>query len=150
MYDMVDKMIAHFPDICMGWVGPFCIIDVRNPDYIKKLLYSDKCIDRAAFYFFPYKTGLLISGGDLWKRHRKLLNPAFSTNRLNAFLPIVNEKARKLTQVLSGHASNDAFNVIRLLSALTLESLLQTSFGLEKDYINNPFDKIFAITKKLV
>lgn len=143
-------MVAHFPDIVHGWVGPFVLIDLRHPEYIKKVLNSDKCLDRADFYSFPYKTGLLISGGELWKRHRKLLNPAFSTNKLNAFLPTVNEKARKLTDVLGGYVDKDAFNVVRLLSALTLESLLSTSFGLERDFINNPFDRIFAIAKKLV
>lgn len=143
-------MVAHFPDIVHGWVGPFVLIDLRHPEYIKKVLNSDKCLDRADFYSFPYKTGLLISGGELWKRHRKLLNPAFNTNKLNAFLPTVNEKARKLTEVLRGYVDKDAFNVVRLLSALTLESLLSTSFGLERDFINNPFDRIFAIAKKFV
>lgn len=165
-YNVIERIIEHFPHLSKAWVGPFLIIDIRNPDYIKKILYSDKCIDRAVFYSFPYKTGLLHSGGgetrtlenfqlllktiflDLWKRHRKILNPAFSTNKLNRFLPIVNEKARKLTKVLNEKVDGDAFNIVRLLSALTLESLLRTSFELEKDFMNNPYSKIFAIVKK--
>lgn len=150
LYNIADKLIAPFPHICKAWLGPICLIDVRNPEYVKKVLNSDKAIDRAAFYSFPYKTGLLISGGDLWRRHRKILNPAFSYSKVNKFLPVVNDKARKLTVALSGYAGKNPFNIIRLLSALTLESLFQTSFGLEKDYINNPYDKFFAIVKKLV
>lgn len=142
--------MSPFSHINKGWLGPFCIIDIRNPEWIRKILYSDKCIDRADFYSFPYKTGLLYSGGDMWRRHRKILNPAFSTNKLNSFHPIVNDKARKLTEVLSGYVDKDPFNVLRLLAALTLESLMRTSFGLEKEFINNPFDKIFAIVKKSV
>lgn len=65
-------------------------------------------------------------------------------------MPIINSKARKLSDVLSDYAGKDSFNIVRLLSALTLESLLQTSFGLEKDFINNPFDRFFAIVKKFV
>jgi len=86
----------------------------------------------------------------LWKRHRKILNPAFSTYKLNKFMPIVNEKARKLTDVLSVYQGQKEFNIIRLLSALTLENLLLSSFGLEKDFINNPYDNFFAIVKKFV
>lgn len=144
---MVSKMMEPYPKIVMVWVGPKCLIDIRSPEYLEIVLNSDKCLDRAEFYSFPYKTGLLVSGGDLWKRHRKLLNPAFSTSKLNAFLPIINDKARKLTDVLDNYVDKDPFNVARLLSALTLESLLRTSFGLEREFINNPFDKIFAIVK---
>lgn len=151
LYNVVEKIIAPFPDINKAWLGPFCIIDIRNPEYIKKILNSDKCIDRATFYSFPYKSGLLISGGELWKRHRKILNPAFSTYKLQKFMPIVNEKARKLTEVLENkYLGKEEFNIVRLLSALTLENLLRSSFGLEKDFINNPYDKFFAIVKKFV
>lgn len=145
---MIETIIAPFPHISKGWLGPFCLIDIRNPEYVKKVLNSDKCIDRASFYSFPYKTGLLFSGGDLWKRHRKLLNPAFSTNKLNKFMPTVNQKARKLTDALDGFVGRDEFNVVRLLSALTIESLLRTSFGISRDFINNPYDRFFTIVKK--
>lgn len=148
LYNIVEKMVAPFPNLSKGWVGPFCLIDIRNPEYLKKVLNSDKCIDRAAFYSFPYETGLLVSGGGLWRRHRKILNPAFSNNKLNKFLPIVNEKTRRLTDVLDGYVGKNEFNIVRLLSALTLESLLRTSFGLEKDFINNPYDRFFAVVKK--
>lgn len=150
MYNIANELTVPFPNLCKGWVGPFCLIDIRNPEYIKTVLNSDKCIDRAAFYSFPYQTGLLLSGGDLWRRHRKILNPAFSYSKVNKFLPIMNDKCRKLTTVLNEQAGKGAFNIIRLLSALTLESLLQTSFGLDKDFINNPHDKFFTIVKKFV
>lgn len=149
LYNEVERRIAAYPDLSKKWIGLFCLlVDIRKPDYIQKILNSDKCIERAAFYSFPYKTGLLISSGEVWKRHRKILNPAFSSNKLNRFLPIVNEKARKLTNVLNDYVDKEAFNIIRLLSALTLESLLRTSFGLERDFIHNPHDKFFAIVKK--
>jgi len=85
-----------------------------------------------------------MSGGELWRRHRKIINPTFSTVKLNAFLPIINEKARKVTKVLEkSYLEKEEFNIVRLLSATTLENLLKSSFGLEKDFINNPGDKIF-------
>jgi cytochrome P450 len=84
----------------------------------------------------------------LWKKHRKIINPAFSLNKLNKFVPIINDKARKLVKVFEGKTNDGSINVVRFLSALTLESLLQTSFGLEKDFINNPYDRFFTIVKK--
>lgn len=63
-------------------------------------------------------------------------------------MPIVNKKARKLIQVLQSRINKEEFNVVRLLSALTLENLLQSSFGLDTDFINNPFHKFFTAAKR--
>jgi hypothetical protein len=63
LYNVAEQIVAPYPDLCKGWLGPFLLIDVRNPEYIQKLLLSDKCLDRADFYSFPYKTGLLYSNG---------------------------------------------------------------------------------------
>jgi cytochrome P450 len=147
---MAQSLSKH-PTISKVWIGPICSIDIRHPNHIKMILHSDKCIDRAQPYkfgFSKYKTGLLASNGELWMRHRKILNPAFNANNLKKFLPIVNEKAQKLTKAFDILDNKEAFNVSRLIAALTLESLLNTSFNLEKDFINNPNDKFFTIVKK--
>lgn len=65
-------------------------------------------------------------------------------------MPTVNGKARKLIEVFEGKVGENSVNIVRFLSALTIESLLRTSFGLEKDFINNPFHRFFAIVKKFV
>lgn len=67
LYNVAEKLVASFPDISKSWLGTFVLIDIRNPEYIKKILFSDKCFDRAEFYSFPYKTGLLYSNGGYFK-----------------------------------------------------------------------------------
>lgn len=148
VYESASQLLKKHPKISHGWFGPHCLVDIREPDYIKIILNSEKCIDRADFYYFPYKTGLLASNGDMWRKHRKLINPAFSSRKIIQFLPSINEKARILVEVLDQYVEKDAFNVVRLLSALTIDSLMKTSFSLDKNFLKNPYDKFFDVVKK--
>jgi len=40
--------------------------------------------------------GLVTGDGPKWKRHRKMLNPAFHSNVLKQYTPVFNEVAQKL------------------------------------------------------
>ena len=82
--------------------------------------------------------GLVVDGGDLWRSHRKLLNPAFYPTILQSFLPALNDKSKILVKVLAQHLDKEEFNIFHPLSGCTLETLLSTSIGLKKDIQNNP------------
>jgi hypothetical protein len=91
LYNVAEQIIAPYPDLCKGWLGPFLLIDVRNPEYIKKLLLSDKCLDRADFYLLPYKTGLLqLKGGERELGDIHSISLVFSKN-ISTFLVIFNQ-----------------------------------------------------------
>jgi cytochrome P450 len=148
LYQKLEKMFELFPNICYTFLFHFCMVDVRDAEYVKVILTSEKCIDRADFYYFPYKTGLLASSGDVWRKHRKILNPAFSNSKILQFIPAINEKARILIEVLEPKVGQPSFNVVRYFSALTVDSLMKTSFGLDKNFLLNPYHKFFELVKQ--
>lgn len=137
-----------YPKISYSWLFHYCMVDIRDADYIKVILTSEKSLDRADFYFFPYKTGLLASSGDIWRKHRKMLNPAFSSGKILQFLPAINDKARILVEVLDSFVGKSSFNIVRHFSALTVDSLMKTSFGLDKNFLQNPYHKFFELVKQ--
>ncbi len=74
--------------------------------------------------------GLAVSEGDLWTRQRKLIQPSFLKERVDAL-------SGRMTDVITNHlklweqraASGEAFNLSWDVSALALEIALQTMFG---------------------
>ncbi|CAO1393073.1 unnamed protein product [Diamesa hyperborea] len=124
------------------WAGPICVIIVDKPEDLQIILNSQNCIDKAAPYkLVPIETGLLVSGGDLWRSHRKLINPSFYMKVLNSFQPVFNQKAKMMVQVMKKYLNTGHFDVYHHMSACTLETLLATSIGIDKDIQNEENNK---------
>ena len=75
-------------------MGSFFQVVVDDLNQLQDLLASKHCIEKADFYnVLFFEKGLLLSSGDLWRSHRKLIEPAFNATILKSFLPIFNEKS---------------------------------------------------------
>lgn len=120
------------------WFGPYCAIILDNPNDLQIVLNSQKSIDKSEVYkFIDLKKGLLVAGGNIWKSHRKLLDPSFKVTVLQSLIPIFNEKAKILTRELQKRVKSEEFNCYNQVSACTLETLLLTMFGIERDIQSN-------------
>lgn len=73
-----------------------------------------------------------MANGALWKNHRKLLEPAFSSKILKSFMPIFNEKSKTFIDVLSKHENGNEFNIFDTFTALSFDNILTTSTGVDK------------------
>jgi cytochrome P450 family 4 len=121
------------------WYGPYCAIILDNPKDLQIALNSTKCSDKAEVYkFIGLNKGLVVAGGNLWKSHRKLLDPSFNITVLQSFLPIFNEKAKVLIKQLRKRVGPKEFDCFPHMSACTLETLLLTMFRIERDVQSDP------------
>lgn len=80
--------------------------------------------------------GLVWVHGEDHRRHRKVMNPAFSAPQLKAFLPLFHSRAEKLVQKLQDEASTGGtdglvINVASWLSRTTLDVIGEAGFGYE-------------------
>lgn len=123
-----------YPTPSLVWYGPYCVVLIDQAKDLQIVLNSSKCQDKSEVYQFVGLTkGLVVAGGSLWKTHRKLLDPSFHINVLQSFIPVFNEKSRRLVREFEKRLNQPEDDVFLQLSACTLETLLNTMFGIERD-----------------
>lgn len=116
------------------WMGNDFDVIVDDLEQIQDLLASKHCTDKADFYKFLFFTkGLLLSGGSLWRSHRKLIEPAFNLNILKSFIPVFNNKTKIFLGKVDECVNGPQFDISELLAPLALDNILATTTGLEKN-----------------
>ncbi|XP_075986352.1 uncharacterized protein LOC142983401 [Anticarsia gemmatalis] len=114
---------------------------ITDPD--DALTVANTCLQKHFSYTFlkPWLgTGLFTAPAEPWKRHRKLLIPAFTSPVVHTFLDIFNRQARKLVNNVECHVGKGQFDHIADLRNNALETFCMTSFGIngleDKDLVN--------------
>ncbi len=96
---------------------------------------ADVLVNHASSFTKPYVLrrlkvlfgdGLLTSDGEVWLRHRRLLQPAFSSERMPAFVDVV---VRNTEEMLSRWSDGEVRDVYPELAELCLKNVMQTMFG---------------------
>ncbi|XP_065891836.1 cytochrome P450 4B1-like isoform X2 [Dysidea avara] len=137
----------EFPDLYVSFFGPFLPnVVITSPEHRKTILKSTE--PKADFYYFLVDwigDGLLLSSGEKWFQHRKMLTPGFHFDILKSYVPIVNEVTHTLLDIWQEHSDKGtSFNVVDYASLYTLDILLRCAFSdhsssclVEKD--NSPY-----------
>lgn len=121
---MQTEYLKKEPRICYAMFGPIPKVMVNHPDLIKQVLLSPDCLQKVSFYrFFGWGNGLATADAKVWKIHRKLLNPAFSTKMLQSFIPIFSEVSREFSEILEGHLNKSEFDILDYAVKATLDSI---------------------------
>nr|ACZ97413.1 cytochrome P450 CYP4G47 [Zygaena filipendulae] len=115
------------------WIGPRLIVFLYDPRDVELILSSHVHIDKAEDYRFfkPWLgNGLLISTGQKWRSHRKLIAPTFHLNVLKSFIDLFNANSRAVVEKLKKESGD--FDCHDYMSECTVEILLETAMGVSK------------------
>ncbi|XP_053075686.1 cytochrome P450 4F3 isoform X2 [Acinonyx jubatus] len=148
-----QNLASTYGDVCCWWVGPWhAVIRIFHPTCIKPVLFAPAAIapKDAVFYSFlkPWLgDGLLLSAGDKWSSHRRMLTPAFHFNILKHYVKIFNDSvnvmhAKWKRLVSEGSTRLDMFEHISLM---TLDSLQKCVFSFDSNCQEKPSEYIAAI-----
>ncbi|KAM6218093.1 cytochrome P450 4F2-like [Rhynchocyon petersi] len=151
--EKITKLVAAFPQGFRVWFGPITPIAILcHPDIIRPVVNASAAIaPKEALFYSALKPwlgdGLLVSEGDKWNRHRRLLTPAFHFNILKPYMKIFKESANimhaKWQNLMSdGRARLDMFEHISLM---TLDTLQKCVFSLDSHCQEKPSEYIAAI-----
>ncbi|KAG6449918.1 hypothetical protein O3G_MSEX006288 [Manduca sexta] len=116
-------------------IGPRLVYAITDPDDLYTV--ANSCLLKDYFYNFakPWLGNGLFSGsGPVWRRHRKLLNPAFNQQVLDGFIGVFNDQSRRLVGQLLVQVGKGSFPHLKYLSVYTLETVFQTVFGVNEKY----------------
>lgn len=129
-----------------AWLGPELLVFADTPEMLKVVLNSENCLDKSNIYeVFLARFGLGLAGGDIWKKHRKILNPAFSLPILHQLVPIFDAKSKALVKNIRSMVGGEQFDAYERLSACSLETILKGTMSLDRDIqINYDKDEYLA------
>ncbi len=125
------ELSKDFGSIVRGWLGNRLVVFLCDPRDVEIILNSSVHIDKSEDYKFfkPWLgDGLLISTGQLWKSHRKLIAPAFHMNVLKSFMNTFNDNSRNVIRRLKKEIGKE-FDVHDYMSEATVDILLETAMG---------------------
>ncbi|RIB24219.1 cytochrome P450 [Gigaspora rosea] len=103
---------------------------LRN-DIFPKLMLDKILPNSAAERYFG--VNVVHSNGDVWKRHRRVCNPAFKTLPIHLFV----EKALKLMDILE-KVDNKPIEVVDFMQRLTLDILGKVAFNFDFNNLEDP------------
>lgn len=131
------------------WIGPRLLVFLQDPRDIELILGSNVHLDKSPEYryFAPwFGNGLLISTGDHWRSHRKLIAPTFHLNVLKSFIDLFNHNSRGVVEKLRKEIGHE-FDAHEYMSEATVEILLETAMGVSKKEQQSGFEYAMAVMK---
>ncbi|KAI8439032.1 hypothetical protein MSG28_012906 [Choristoneura fumiferana] len=142
------KYGEQYGNVIRGWLGSKLIIFLMDADDVEVILNSHVHIDKASEYRFfkPWLgEGLLISSGEKWRSHRKMIAPTFHINILKSFMDVFNQNSVNVVNKMKEEMGK-TFDVHDYMSGVTVDILLETAMGItRKTQDDSGFDYAMAV-----
>lgn len=118
-------------DVMRIKIGPAEIYQFNHPDLIADVLgtHNQNFVKDISYRALAgiFGEGLLLSDGELWQRHRRLMQPAFTQDRIADYAATATEHTATM---LDTWAVGDVIKVHQAISQLTIKVITQALFGI--------------------
>lgn len=162
IFDTLRAEASQFPYISRAWVGPLPEVSIRKAEYVEKLIGSTKNLEKSFGYkFIRYwlGDGLLISGGEKWHKHRKIITPTFHFSILETFLDVFSDKSKILIDRLNEHCGTGIpFDIYTYITKAALDIICEAAMGVsiraqekgQNDYVASVYEITQLIMRRVV
>ncbi|XP_069737673.1 cytochrome P450 4F3-like [Phaenicophaeus curvirostris] len=151
----VVELVTRYGRGCLWWVTPWLpVLRLFHPDTLRPILMASASVAPKDQFFYGFLKpwlgdGLLLSHGDKWRRHRRLLTPAFHGDLVKSYVGIFNQSTRvmhaKWRAASRAAGGPVGLEVLEHLSLLTLDTLQKCIFSHESHCQEEPSEYIKAI-----
>jgi cytochrome P450 len=145
LLDWMGRQFSAFGDIYKASVYGTSMYGIRDVEFAHRVLVENwqnyvkgQAIRRVALLL---GNGLMVSKGELWKRQRRMIQPAFnheSLGRSTKLITTVNTELLKKWQLAA--SKNESVNVTRDVSNMALEVVLRFILGDDYELVSPHFD----------
>ncbi|WOG91790.1 hypothetical protein DCAR_0311042 [Daucus carota subsp. sativus] len=129
------KLVREYGKRTFFWLGPVPRISIMNPEMVKEVLNHNFDYPKTKLHpiFKMFVQGLPSIDGGKWTTHRRLLNPAFHTEKLKGMLPAFDlcchEMTIKWMEMIGEERNSCEIDVWPSLQTLTSDVISRTAFG---------------------
>jgi cytochrome P450 len=127
---MMSSAAARYGDASRIPVGHKALYFFNHPDYAKHVLADNAANYEKGIGLVHARRalgdGLLTSEGELWRKQRKVIQPAFQSKRIAAQAGVIADEAMKLVTRLRSHTGGEPVDIVTELTGLTLGVLGRT------------------------
>ncbi|MEZ4371497.1 MAG: cytochrome P450 [Polyangiaceae bacterium] len=143
----LTRLHAEHGNIARLQVGPIKGVSINDPELIHQVLAKQhesvrKSID-TRWLSSVLGDGLVTSEGEFWRRHRKLLQPAFHNTKIRIYADIMDRRTQEL---VSKWTPGVEIDVHAQMNQLTLRVVAEALFGVDVskyyDDIARPLDLV--------
>jgi cytochrome P450 family 4 len=132
-FRMIVQLVQKHGSIFKLWIGQDLFVLLSNPVAVEKVLGNKNFIRRTGYVtkvgkpFF--RNGLLMSDGDTWRIHRKIIQSTFHNNVLDQFVENFAKNSAILVGIMGDSCNGATFNIYPLISLCTLDVICETAMG---------------------
>ncbi len=130
------QLTADYGDIVQYRAAPEPAYLLNHPDYVKHVLVGNGRNYNKDTYLNKYLLesltgkGLLTSENPLWRKQRRLIQPAFHRHNLATFTDLMGDATNQMLARLNEHAvQGNAFDMAEEMMRLTLDIVTRALFG---------------------
>jgi enediyne biosynthesis protein E7 len=127
---MMTTAARQFGDASRLPVGHKALYFFNHPDFAKHILADNSDNYEKGIGLVHARRalgdGLLTSEGELWRKQRRVIQPAFQSRRIAAQVGVIAEEADRLVERLTAAANRSSVNIVTELTGLTLGVLGRT------------------------
>jgi cytochrome P450 len=153
LLDWMGVQFNNFGNIFKASVYGARVYVVCDPEYAQHVLVDNwenyekgQAINRITFLL---GNGIMVSEGEFWKRHRRIVQPAFHRKAIGALTQLMTTTNNNLLENWQSAAQRKgSVNVTRDVSHVVLEIVLKSIFGNDFDQVEADFNILCDVSER--
>jgi cytochrome P450 len=127
LFRKVSDVLKNINGLTVLWVLHKPVVYVILLEDIKIVLNSKHCQSKPSFFklvFGEHSENMFVGSPDVWRSHRKILNPYFTSQAVPSLFPIIRDRVGAMMKIMEKKQHRSEFNIYNMVTAMSMESIL--------------------------